>query len=147
MTLAVEGVGGQRYPQAAFTPGKDPLPIVQEAGQALRPVWIGAKILFPTWFRYPYLPARSESLYRLHYPGPQLHQEGLEFPGITAKSSRCVNQSQTIQSTQSNHLNFCTFSLLLPTLISVIPFDHHRVEKTQVQAGKILRGNNTGHGE
>jgi hypothetical protein len=28
------GVGGQRHAWAAFTPGKDPVPIVQEAGWA-----------------------------------------------------------------------------------------------------------------
>jgi len=26
------GVGGQRHASAAFTPGKDPVPVVQEAG-------------------------------------------------------------------------------------------------------------------
>ena len=34
------GVGGQRHAPAAFTPGKDPVPIVQEAGWALGSVWI-----------------------------------------------------------------------------------------------------------
>ena len=36
------GVGGRHAP-AAFTPGKDPVPIVQEAGWAPGPVWIGAE--------------------------------------------------------------------------------------------------------
>jgi hypothetical protein len=65
------GVGGQRHAPAAFTPGKDPVPIVQEAGWAPGPVWIGAENLAPTGIRSPDLPARSESLYRLRYPGPQ----------------------------------------------------------------------------
>jgi len=42
------GVGGQRHAPAAFTPGKDPLPIVQEAGCASGPVWTGAENLAPT---------------------------------------------------------------------------------------------------
>ena len=33
-------MGGQRHAPAAFTPGKDPVPIVQEAGWASEPVWI-----------------------------------------------------------------------------------------------------------
>jgi hypothetical protein len=33
-------------------------------------VWAGAKILAPTGIRFPDRPARSESLYRLSYPGP-----------------------------------------------------------------------------
>jgi hypothetical protein len=65
------GVGGQRHASAAFTPGKDPVPIVQEAGWAPRPVCIGAENLAPTGIRYPALPARSESLFRLSYRGPQ----------------------------------------------------------------------------
>jgi len=64
------GVGGQRHGPAAFTPGKDPVPIVQEAGWAPGPVWIGVEKLAPTGIRFPDLPARSESLYRLRYPGP-----------------------------------------------------------------------------
>ena len=64
------GVGGQRHTPDAFTPGKDPVPIVQEAWWAPVPVWIGAENLAPTGIRFPDLPARNESLYRLRYPGP-----------------------------------------------------------------------------
>ena len=42
------GVGGQHHAPAAFTPGKDPVPIVQEAGWASELVWIGAENLAPT---------------------------------------------------------------------------------------------------
>jgi hypothetical protein len=56
------GVGGQRHAPAAFTPGKDPVPIVQETGWAPGPVWIGAENIAPTGIRSPDLPARSESL-------------------------------------------------------------------------------------
>ena len=51
-----------------FTPGKDTVPIVEEAGWAPRPIWTGAKILVPTGIRSPDRPARSQSLYRLRYP-------------------------------------------------------------------------------
>ena len=63
------GMGGQRHDPAAFTPGKDPVPIVKEAGWAPRPVWIVAENLTPTGIRSPDLPARSESLYRLSCRG------------------------------------------------------------------------------
>jgi hypothetical protein len=36
---------GQHDAPAAFTPGKDPVPIVQEVGWAPEPVWIGAEKL------------------------------------------------------------------------------------------------------
>jgi len=47
-----------------FTPGKDPVPIVQEAGWAPGPVWTGAEHIAPTGIRSPDRPARSESLSR-----------------------------------------------------------------------------------
>ena len=61
------GVGGQHHALAALPTGKDPVPIVQEAGWASEPVWIGAENLAPTGIWSPNLPARSESLYQLHY--------------------------------------------------------------------------------
>jgi len=51
-----------------FTPGKDSIPIVQEAGWATGPVWTGEENLAPTGIRSPDRPARSQSLYRLRYP-------------------------------------------------------------------------------
>jgi len=35
-------------PRPLFTPGKDPVPIVQDAGWAPGPVWTGAENLAPT---------------------------------------------------------------------------------------------------
>jgi len=55
-------------PRPLFTPAKDPVPIAQEAEWAPGSVWTGAKNLVPTDIRSPDLPARSQSLYRLHYP-------------------------------------------------------------------------------
>ena len=59
---------GQRHALAALYPVKDPVPIVQEAGWALRPVWTGAENLAPTEIRSLDRPARSQSLYRLRNP-------------------------------------------------------------------------------
>ena len=50
-----------------FTPGKDPVPIVQEAGWAPGPVWTGTENLAATGIRSPDRPACSHSLYRLSY--------------------------------------------------------------------------------
>ena len=50
---------GQHHAPAAVTPGKEPVPIVQEAGWAPEPVWIVAENLAPTAIRSPDLPARS----------------------------------------------------------------------------------------
>ena len=62
------GWGVSVTPRPFFTPGKNPVPIVQEAGWAPGPVWTGAENLAPTGIRSPDRPARSQSLYRLSYP-------------------------------------------------------------------------------
>ena len=54
-------------PRPHFTPGKDPVPILQEVGWAPRPVWKGGKSR-PHRDSIPERPARSQSLYRLSYP-------------------------------------------------------------------------------
>ena len=53
-------------PGPHFTPGKDPVPILQEAGWAPGPVWTGRKSR-PHWDLIPDRPSRSQSLYRLSY--------------------------------------------------------------------------------
>ena len=62
-----------------FTPGKDPVPIAQEAGWAPGPVWTGAENLAHTGIRSPDRPARSKSLYRLSYPGRSFHCTVVHF--------------------------------------------------------------------
>ena len=67
-TSALDGGGWSTPRPGRFTPGKDPVPIVQEAGWAQRSVWTGEENLASTGIRSPENPARSESLYRLSYP-------------------------------------------------------------------------------
>jgi hypothetical protein len=43
-------VCGQHHSPATFIPGKDPVPIVQEAGWTPEPVWIGAENFAPPGF-------------------------------------------------------------------------------------------------
>jgi hypothetical protein len=72
ITSALEGGGGLTSHPASFIPGKYPVAIVQEAGWVPWPVWTGAENLAATGIRSLDLPARSESLNRLRYPGPHL---------------------------------------------------------------------------
>jgi hypothetical protein len=68
MTTALDGVEGVSVtPRPLFIPGKDPVPIVQEAGWAPGPVWTGAENLAATGIRSPDCLASSQSLYRLSY--------------------------------------------------------------------------------
>ena len=54
-------------PRPHFTPRKDPVPILHEAGWAPGPVWTGRKSC-PHRDSIPDSPACSQSLYRLSYP-------------------------------------------------------------------------------
>jgi hypothetical protein len=63
-------------PRALFILGKDPVPIVLEAGWAPGPVWTGAENLAPTGIQSADRPARSRSLYRLSYWAHQLYIRG-----------------------------------------------------------------------
>jgi len=54
-------------PRPPFTPGKDTVTLVQEAGWSPGPVWTGRKSL-PHRDSISDLPARSQSPYRLSYP-------------------------------------------------------------------------------
>jgi len=69
LTSALDGGGWSTPRLGRFTPGKDRVPIVQEAGWASGPVWTGAENLAPIGIRSPDRPARNESLYRLSYRG------------------------------------------------------------------------------
>jgi len=67
MTAALEGdEWSAARPGRTFTPRKDPVPIVQEAGWASGSVWTGGKSR-PHRDSIPDRPARSQSLYRLSY--------------------------------------------------------------------------------
>jgi len=61
------GWGVSVTPRPLFTPGKDSVPIVDEAGWAPGPVWTGVEILASTGIRSPDRPACSQALYRLSF--------------------------------------------------------------------------------
>jgi hypothetical protein len=73
-TLAV-GEWSAARPGPHYTHGKDPVPIVQEAGWASEPVWTGAENLAPHRDSIPDRPARSQSLYRLSCPAHTNHND------------------------------------------------------------------------
>jgi hypothetical protein len=50
-------------PRSRSTPGKDPIPIVPEAGCAPGPDWTGEENLASTGIRSPDRPARSQLLF------------------------------------------------------------------------------------
>ena len=98
-------------PRPHFTPGKDPVPILQEAGWAPGPVWTGGKYR-PHQDSIPDRPARSQSLYRLSYPA---HLTEMSTRSISwGKGGRCVKLTTLPPScgavTKSGTLNFLEHS-------------------------------------
>jgi len=67
LTSALDGDGWSTPRPGQFTPGKNPVPIVKEAGWAPGPVWTGAENLAPTGIRYPDCPARPNITMRKFY--------------------------------------------------------------------------------
>jgi hypothetical protein len=62
--------GGWSTPHSGrFTPGKDQVPFVSEVGWTQGPAWTGAENFLFTGIRSLDRPVRSDSLYRLSYPG------------------------------------------------------------------------------
>jgi hypothetical protein len=63
-------LGGQPQTPAALAGERYPALIIQGAGLVQWPLLTDAENLTPAEIRSPDRPARSESLYRLRYPGP-----------------------------------------------------------------------------
>jgi hypothetical protein len=88
-----------------FTPGKDPVPIVQEAVWAPGSVWTGAENLAPTRIRSLDRPTRSQSLYLLSYPAQFSNYNGniywhVCFPFFHFSVSRCTSTQYSTWQTQ-----------------------------------------------
>jgi len=108
MTTALEGSEGSALrPGPLFTPGKDPVTIVQEAGWAPGPVWTGAENLTPTGIRSPDRPTRSQSLYRLSYP---VHYREFTDKEITSLKSSAKRTRR--------HVNSLTMRSEIPPLLT-----------------------------
>ena len=83
-------------PRPHFTPGKDPVPILQEAGLAPGPVWTGGKSR-PQWDSIPDRPACSVAI-PTELPGPhgvqwnsQLHfYKNLKVPRTVSLTLFCI---------------------------------------------------------
>jgi len=111
------GWGVSVTPRPLFTPGKDPVPIVQEAGWAPGPVWTGAENLTPNGIWSPDHPARSQLPYRLCYPA---HNNLPAFVYIiqATRTSQFITTSSPHLCTYHTH---CQHSPLFPSAASLVP--------------------------
>ena len=114
LTSARDGSGWSTPRSGCFTPGKETQYLLYRGWVVPGPTQMSAENCSPTEIRSPDRPARSESLYRLSYLGPQnkrqikcvhvrhicmsLAQSSLEFQGELLKTScqdnLCSHQQQ-----------------------------------------------------
>jgi len=97
-------VSGQQHATVPAPAGKEPVPILQEAGWAPRPVWTGGESR-PHRDSIPDRPARSQSLYRLSYPA---HTNILNNIFVR-RTIHCSSISYTFQ----------------PQQVTITPIQHH----------------------
>ena len=80
-------------PRPLFTTGKDPVPIVQEAGWAPGPVWTGAENLAPSGIRSRDRLACSQSLYRLRFTAHNAHIGILKMDAVNYSETLIISTS------------------------------------------------------
>ena len=115
---------GKRQAPALYS-GKDPVPIVYEAGWAVGPVWTGAEDLSYTVNRSPDRPSRNESLYRLSYQKPEHHY----------CLSSCHMQFRTLVNNAVTVL-WCSYCILLTTNTHYSPAHSPRCKQSRSGAGR-----------
>jgi len=114
-------------PRPHFTPGKDPVPILQEAGWAPGPVWTGGKSR-PHRDSIPNRPARSQSLYRLSYRA----HKAVEINIISLQKLDCSEAQlpHIIQLKTSHHsLWYSRVKVRSTSTISQLMCETHELEK------------------
>ena len=117
-----------------FTPGKDPVPIVQETGWAPGPVWTCAENLASTGIRVPDRPVRRQSLYRLRYPGPLLQLQIIIIIIIIIQVYLRADAT-TLRTNYRNSTNYTKYATLEET---TIPALNRRSDKIRMSEDKNI---------
>ena len=110
-TSALDGggvaVGGQRHTPAALPPEKTRYPLYRRLGGPQGRSVRVRKISPPTGIRSPDRSARSESLYRLSYPGPLFREQSkyaLKNPKrVLSNPSSCIEQLDMVTKRTNMH--------------------------------------------
>ena len=107
-------------PQPHFMPGKDSVPILQEAGWAPGPVWMGTKS-HRHRVSIPDRPAHSQSLYRLSYP--VLVAVLFKFKYCATLAAVCIYM--TVKKTCWKIVPSCVFKMVLANVLDLLPTIMH----------------------
>jgi hypothetical protein len=89
-------VCGQHHAPASFTSGKDPVPIVQEAGWTPEPVWIGAENLGPPAFDPRTFQPVASRYTDYAISAPRGIYGGLNFPLLGEMSQNVLTPAHTL---------------------------------------------------
>ena len=109
-------------PRPHFTPGKEPVPILQEAGWAPGPVWTGGKSR-PHLDSIPDRPVRSQSLYRLSYPDRiyiYIYIHTFSKVKSTGLNNHLQNTCKTVYTTCSCSLYSCFTTVIFHNIGSLV---------------------------
>jgi hypothetical protein len=104
-------------PRPLFTPGKDPVPSVQEAGWAPGPFRTGAENLASTEIRSLDRPVRTQSLYRLRFPAHGFGEEVWELIYVSPFLAQISNRK-----IRNTNLYWCPRLLRSVGLVSTPPY-------------------------
>ena len=123
MTAALEGgEWSAARPGRTLPPGKTRYPLYRRLGGPVGRSGRVRKCLAPTGIRSPNRPARSESLYRLSYPGPRKQNKYIKkkiyrVRDRTRGYTACI---WTLLITRTRHINFVPMSTDLHTLYGCV---------------------------
>jgi hypothetical protein len=101
-------------PRPYFTPGKDPVPIVQEAGWAPGPVWTGAENLVPHRDSIPDRPSGSSVAIPTEPAGPQYKScaNFIDWKWQILNDFRPRPDDSLWETDQQVHMQICIFVVL-----------------------------------
>ena len=122
MTAALEGgEWSAARPGRTLLHGKDPVPILQEAGWvAPGPVWKGGKSR-PHLDSIPDRPARSQSLYRLSYPAKYINKYDLKLSLINSNPEKLP--MTIIRRNMKSQFTSCILLDIAPVSILAVKLD------------------------
>ena len=131
-------------PRQHFTPGKDPVPILQEDGWAPGPVQTGGKSR-PHRDSIPDRPARSQSLYRLSYSAHRIIRYPPECTRglggcLTGLSDKPTKHSWKIVLLTTD---FTLWILDLATRVQALKMSHYQHKRHWLNTFQRLRSLNT----
>ena len=133
--IGLKGVMSQRHAPAALYPGKEPVPIVQEAEWAPGPVWTGAENLAPPGFD-PRAVQPVANRYTDYTIRPTLLQ--CWGPNFRPIQNKWLNYLQRVAKTPGTTLIFIDYNKCSQLLLSILAHCLNLTESPALLSGTAL---------